>query len=320
MEYKTFNFMSYNSTGLESVKCNWIRYIMKTCNIDFFQLQEHFKHIKSIDSYFKREFPINDSYVIPGYREPLQDSGRAKGGLAQLTNKTLDIKKERINSKHWRIQAQLLHFNAYKLIWLNCYFPTDPQTIHYNDEELVAVQNEIENILDNNVFDDCVVGGDFNFDKRRLNGFTICMKDFLSRLGLFSTWEKFPIDFTHLHVDSKSSSVIDHFFVNKRLLDLIEDAGPVHLGDNLSRHSPIMMKLKLPEILLKKIQPDVPTLRRPAWYKASQEEKEQYTLLLDDKLKGLNVPNSISCSDTSCQCESIQMLEIAMFWIYCVLL
>ena len=72
--------MSYNSTGLDSVKCDWINDIIETCRIDFFQLQEHFKTIKSIDNFFKRKFPTNDSFVIPGYREPFQDAGRAKEG------------------------------------------------------------------------------------------------------------------------------------------------------------------------------------------------------------------------------------------------
>ena len=143
MDYNTTNFMSYNSTGLDSVKCNWIRDLIKTCDIDCFQLQEHFKITKTLDSFFRREFPENESFVMPGYREPFQDAGRARGGLAQLCNKTLDIKKEKIPTKHWRLQAQILHFNSYKLIWLNCYFPTDPQTLQFDDEELLVVQNGI---------------------------------------------------------------------------------------------------------------------------------------------------------------------------------
>ena len=39
------------------------------------------------------------------------------------------------------------------------------------------------------------------------------------------TIHKLPVDFMHLHTDFKSSSVIDHFFVNQRLLENIEDAG-----------------------------------------------------------------------------------------------
>ena len=212
--------------------------------------------------------------------------------------------KERIPTKHWRLQAQILHINSYKIIWFNCYSPTDPQTLQFDDQELSIVLDEIENILDNNVFDDCILGGDFNYDTKRTSGFATCMKNFLSRLGLLSVWEKFPIDFTHIHTDLKSCAVLDHFFVNQRLLDNVEDAGPVHLGDNLSRHSPIMMKIKLDQAAKIKVQqPEIPRLRRPAWYKATEEQKDQYTDHLDIRLKELAIPDSLNCTDVTCQCQ-----------------
>ena len=201
--------MYYNSTGLDSAKTNWINDIINVCKIDCFQLQEHFKVTKSLESFFKKEFRNSDSYVVPGHREPFQEAGRAKGGLAQLCSRTLDIKKEKITTKHWGIQAQLLHVSDYKLIWINCYFPTDPQTLNYDDQELVAVLNEIEKVLDNNVFDDCIIGGDFNYDTRRNTGFVSHVKDFATRVGVKSVWEKFPVDFTHLHTDLKSTSILD---------------------------------------------------------------------------------------------------------------
>ena len=161
--------MSYNSTGLDTVKIDWIQDLIKTCDIDFFQ--EHFKAAKSVDKYFQRQFSNIDSYVIPAYREQFQDNGRAKGGLAQLSAKHLDIKKERLKTKSWRLQAQILHIADYRIICFNCYFPTEPHIVQYDDAELFTVLTEIESILDNNHFDDCFLGGDFKFDKRRVTGF-----------------------------------------------------------------------------------------------------------------------------------------------------
>ena len=140
--------MSYNSTGLDTVKIDWIQDLMKTLSIDIFQLQEHFKSTKSVETFFRKQFLKSDSYVIPAYREKFQDNGRAKGGLAQLVSKQCDIKKERIKTSSWRIQAQILHINDCRLIWFNCYLPTDPKTIQYNDVELLSVLNEVETILD----------------------------------------------------------------------------------------------------------------------------------------------------------------------------
>ena len=79
--------------------------------------------------------------------------------------------------------------------------------------------NYIENILDNNDFEDCIIGGDFNYDMKRNTGFAATVKDFATRIGVRSVWEKFPVDFTHLHTDMKSTSTLDHFFLNQNLLD-----------------------------------------------------------------------------------------------------
>ena len=85
MARSTLNFMSYNSTGLDTVKVDWIKDLITTCDIDLLQIQEHFKSTKSVESFFKKQFINSDSYVIPAHRETYQDNGRAKGGLAQLS-------------------------------------------------------------------------------------------------------------------------------------------------------------------------------------------------------------------------------------------
>ena len=141
MARSTMNFLSYNSTGLDAVKIDWIQDLIKTLDIDLFQIQEHFKSTKSVETFFRKQFYNSDSYVIPAFRERFQDSGRAKGGLAQLVSKCCDIKKERIKTSSWRLQAQILHINDYRLIWFNCYMPTDPQTVQNSDVELVSVLN-----------------------------------------------------------------------------------------------------------------------------------------------------------------------------------
>ena len=122
-------------------------------------------------------------------------------------------------------------------------------------------------------------------------------------MGLFSVWDKFPADFTHLHTDEKSTSTIDHFFVNQALLDLVEDAAPVHLGDNPSRHSPIMMKIKVAQVQTKISQVETQNFRKPAWYKATQEDKDHYTSLLESRLRALTIPDNLNCQDVLCKCD-----------------
>ena len=67
-----------------------------------------------------------------------------------------------------------------------------------------------------------------------------------------------------MHTNSISISVIDHFMVSRRLLELVEDCGPVHRGDNLSRHSAIILRLWLGEVHRRKTAAQPPTRRMPA--------------------------------------------------------
>ena len=50
-------FISYNSTGMNSVKTNWIRDLIEVCGAHFMGIQEHFKEIRSLNNFFKKQFP-----------------------------------------------------------------------------------------------------------------------------------------------------------------------------------------------------------------------------------------------------------------------
>ena len=64
MDKNTCTFVSYNSTGMNSVKTKWIRDLINVTNADFISVQEHFKMTKSLEKYFCDEFPNNSSFVV----------------------------------------------------------------------------------------------------------------------------------------------------------------------------------------------------------------------------------------------------------------
>ena len=92
-------------------------HFLKLTNASFAGILEHFRKSKTIDKFFNSEFPDFNSYVIPGYREPGQDSGRPKAGIAQLSTKSLQIKKTR--------------------------------TFNFDDQKLMEILSEIQSIMDN---------------------------------------------------------------------------------------------------------------------------------------------------------------------------
>ena len=101
----------------------------------------------------------------------------------------------------------------------------------------------------------------------------------------------------------KSSSILDNFLCNQGFIDKVLDAGPVHLGDNRSRHSPIMMKVDIGNIPTKQPAQEPRSCRKPAWYKASEENINEYTDMLDQGLASLSPPASLSCHDVNCMDE-----------------
>ena len=64
MTIPTVNFVSYNSTGMNSMKASWIRDFCKLTKIDYLSIQEHFKKTKSVDNFFKEQFNEYSSYVF----------------------------------------------------------------------------------------------------------------------------------------------------------------------------------------------------------------------------------------------------------------
>ena len=306
MVIPTANFLCFNSTGLNTIKADWIRNLYQVTGCEFVSIQEHFKKNKTIDKFFRDQFPEKYSYIIQGHRDKESDSGRPKGGIAQMYDKSLNLKVDRIVTKNFRIQAQILNFETSKLLWLNTYFPTDPGGEIFEMEELSELLSAIETVMDTVDFDDILWNGDLNHDPSRTSGFARTLSGFLSRLGLVTVWDKFPVDYTHVHTDFKSTSTLDHFVVNRKLLDHIVDCGVLHLGDNPSRHSPIMLKLNVGNIL-KLNKKEMIRHRKPVWYKADQMARDNFTMDLHNRLVSLVEPESLKCCH--CQCQSKQHSE-----------
>ena len=292
-------FLSYNSTGMNTIKSRWIRDLSVVTDASFIQIQEHFKTTQNTDKFFAEQFP--DYNGLPGCRDKYQDRGRAKGGLAQLSKTKLDVKKNRVQCSNFRIQAQTLHFPAMTILWLNSYFPTDPQLINHDETDLETLLNDLENIMDSTQFDEVILGGDLNWDKSRNTGFASCIQRWVSRIGLQDVWDTFPVEYTHVHTDLKSLSTLDRFLVSPSLLPHISDAGAINFsgGDNPSRHSPIMMRISMDSLPVHKVTPRS-SPHRPAWYKACEADINCYTFELNEKLARLHYPCQLDCLDPHC--------------------
>ena len=289
-------------TGADATKCQWVREIAAEQETNYIALQEHFKTVKSTEQWFRNQYTGYHTYVVPAYRLPGTDSGRGRGGLAQLSLRSTAMARARVATSSPRLQAQLLTFPTCTVLWVNAYMPCDPQLQTFDDTELLATLGEVESLVTANAGCEVVWAADLNYDTRRNNHFTRTVAAALARMGLTSVWEGRVVDHTHVHTDGISSSVIDHFLVSRPLLELVEDCGPIHRGDNLSRHSPIFLRLRLGEVCLRQAAVQPPPRRMPAWDRATPEELHSYTMALQQRLQAVRCPGSLlHCQDPQCK-------------------
>ena len=299
---KPVTFMSYNMTGADTVKCQWVRDLANEFKVDNCALQEHFKTVKSTEQWFRKQYGNFHTYVVPAYRMPGVDSGRGIGGMVQLALRSTAVPRARLATQSRRLQAQLLTFPTCKVLWVNGYLPCDPQVQTFDDTELVATLAEVEGLITTNNECEVVWAADLNYDMKRDNHFTRTVAAALTRMGLTSVWQGRDVGHTHIHIDGIGTSTINHFLVSPRLLELIEDCGPVHRGDNLSRHSAIFLSLRLGEVTRRQPAAQPPPRRMPAWDRATPEELHGYTAALHEKLQTVKCPGSLLyCKDPSCE-------------------
>ena len=299
----TITFMSYNSTGLDTVKVKFSLDICEKYDVDFFSLQEHFKFV-NVDKYFKTGFSDYTSYLIPGHRALGQMVGRAKAGLAQLCRRELDIKKKRVSSTNYRVQAQILELPTCRVLWLNTYLPTDPQLQQYDDGDLQEVLEVVKGMMKDEEYDDVVWGSDLNWDPTRNSQFSRALAAFVQETELEPLWNHHPVPYTHVHTDGRSRSILDHFLVSPRLIPLVESCGIVERGDNRSSYCPVWLKLKLGSLPVRITGPKwIP--RRPAWSKASSDQKNDYKGSLEQRLTQLQQQaeqvHGLACQDVHCR-------------------
>ena len=116
------------------------------------------------------------------------------------------VKKYRVTTGGFRIQAQVLNLPTCRLLWLDTYMPTDPKRLtEYDDSELREVLLEVETIISGGNFTDVIWGGDLNWDMSRVTYFARTMASFVERLGLVSLWSDHPVNYTYyMHNDNKS--------------------------------------------------------------------------------------------------------------------
>jgi len=200
-----------------------------------------------------------------------------------------------------QIYGILINCNSRVILVMCVYFPTDPGTIQFDDTQLDIILSDITSVCESTNPDGLMISGDINCDFTRASGFVDKVKQYMVEKGLCTIWNNYPVDYTYVHTDKESVSTIDHFIVNRDVLNLCAAAGVDHQYSDGIFHSPIYAHLNLGSI--DKIEQTRDSfIPKIAWYKASKQDIDRYKVHIDNKLKSYFVPPSISnCTDECCE-------------------
>lgn len=308
MDSTNIRLLSYNSTGFNPAKADFIRFLTTSLCTDIFCLQEHFL-LRANVSRIQNEFKNFNSHILPATKKDnVLCSGRPSGGLGIFWKNSLNklVKPVAIPNSN-RIQA--IDFND-KVIILNCYFPCDSQNNNFNDWELIKCLEEISHVITTYPSHHIVIAGDLNCDFARDSPFVNTVRNFIMNSQLTVAWWLYPIDFTYsfCHNNRSSFSTIDHFLFSNSSQQTIKEASVIHLGDNLSGHEPIFLSMSfsdsdsdLPGQPINTTEPTL--LYKPCWNRASVSQHDNYKESLRQNIRSINISEGLLCNDVTCKRE-----------------
>ena len=201
--------------------------------------------------------------------------------------------------------GRFIYSTKARLFLINVYHPTDPKTVNereFDDSELNEVFSAIDKLRAANAHDELLLCGDRNADFSRQNAYIEKVKTFDSERNLECSWNKFEIDFTHIHTDDKSTAILGHFLWTQGMGNQVIDGGVLHLAENTSRHSPVWIKVEVSDIV--KNKEEVVITNKVSWNKSTEEMKENFTNNVSELIGSIPVPTgALACDDVKCQLE-----------------
>ena len=240
MDPQEFNIClsSFNSTGFGIGAQNFVTTLSSFSNI--LCLQEHFlldgklKNHSNTDQLKKVIGHKYDMYVVPAHKDNSQVSkGRGKGGLATCWDKGLNKYVSKVPTSNFRLQATKFDLPSGSFLILNSYFPCDPRTSNFNEDELLTLLGDIRALIEAQECSYNLVVGDFNSHFERQTNFTSIIQTFFDEVDYKILWQNpdnspdhliHDIDFTFANSvgDSTFLSKIDHFATNVPLFNSID--------------------------------------------------------------------------------------------------
>ena len=292
---------SYNSTGFNFQRIDFIQTLLISMNIDIFLGQEHFI-LRDNSHLIANEFLSYNMTFTPATKSNnVISRGRPSGGLVILWKKALNnrISVVKINENS-RVQAIEIDRS---ILLFNCYFPYDTQDANFNEWELQKCFSDINEVSLLYPNHSVIVAGDLNCNFEKNTPFVNSVRDWVMDCNLNSVWWGNPIDFTYSKfVNNRVHfSLIDHFLLNDIASTIVRDSGVIHLGENMSNHDPIFLSINSSRKndYIEKNE-DVSNVYNPNWPKASENQVMDFKNDLLNNLSSINIKKGLTCSNVNC--------------------
>ena len=229
------------------------------------------------------------------FKEAIKDScgGRPKNGM--FVDLPLEIKELAldVSPTHRRV-------HAIKTLIINSYFPADHRVNEFDTRDFLSTLSAINSVLMENEYDSVIWGGDINAD------FTSNIIRFVEEKSFEKSWDKYPIDFTHVFERGEHTytSTFDHFFWSEGISCNVVAADVLHLPNNTSDHCPIYCIVDIKTMSPKERVLTTQQQSNPSWKRATVEQRANYKTTLEHKLQLINIPSNLNfCRDVHCNDE-----------------
>ncbi len=229
--------------------------------------------------------------------------GRPYGGCVIMIRDSLKCKFVPI-SVNERCYGGLLELSGLNILILSVYMPCDTSYDHNNLDIYNDVLHCIIDVCNNHThIDHIVLAGDLNTDLTRGNSLhTRELLQFAARNNLcFGVHcECANIQYTFENINVGTFSTLDHFLFSENIMPCVTEYRSIHDGDNLSDHSPVLIRLALgvDHIAGSNARTFVP---RSSWTKASEQNISSYRHELDTLMDAIALPmDLIQCQDMHC--------------------
>ena len=192
---KNICLYSYNSRGFSEDKQDICKILMCMTgdNLPILCNQENF--LLNNNGYKIRQC-LPQSHIF--FKQAIKDSiqGRPMNGMFIAVPNSIKENIQDVSPSHWRVQAIIVRTLTSNILVINSYLPTDPKLRDFDASEVLTTLSAINDVINDNEFDNLIWTGDLNADFSRNTPFVKLLTEFIDTKDLIKSWDKFPIDFT----------------------------------------------------------------------------------------------------------------------------